>query len=291
MFGGSYKFEWMTRNTVELYGLLSNDKTRAKTAAIANQAGICTGAPGDCAEANEWFAGASFFGVQGPLTYRLEGAYQGGTARKNVNANAASAAGDVERSAFFVAGGLSYALVPELSLNLDGGYASGDDNPADNDFNNFASIYGLFQPTLLFTEGNPYGNTSAAQFGQNTTNRAIFGTTLGTSDADLNTMTDNNGARFSPGMLYVKPGVKWVPFKQLTINGDVGLLWAATSPGGVSSYIGTEADLLVSWQVYKNLVVNGYFAWLFAGEYFDRPVAGANVDDPWLGRIEFILTF
>jgi len=299
VFGGSYKFEWSARNAVELYGLASYDKTRAKTLAIANQpaiagvpvSGICGGAPGDCAQTSEFFVGANFFGVQGPFTYRLEGAYQGGTARKNVNANAASAAGDIDRSAGMIVGGVSYALVPELALNLDGGWASGDDNPSDNEFNNFAGIYGFFQPTLLFSEGNPFGNTANAQFGQNTTNRAIFGTTMGTADMDLAVTTDNNGARFSPGMFYAKPGVKWVPVKQLTINGDVGLLWAAVSPDGVDSYIGTEIDLKAAWQVYKNLVVNTYFAYLIAGDYFERPVANANVTDPWFARVEFIFTF
>jgi len=186
---------------------------------------------------------------------------------------------------------VSYALVPELALNLDGGYASGDDSPSNNKFSNFASIYGLFQPTLLLTEGTPYGNTSPAQFGQNATNRAFFGTTMGTADMDLAVTTDNNGNRFSPGMFYAKPGVKWVPVKQLTINADVGLLWAAVAPGGVDSYIGTEADLKAAWQVYKNLVTNFYVGYLFAGEFFDRPVANANVDNPWFSRVEFILTF
>jgi len=297
MLGGSYKFEWSARNGVEIYGLYSLDKTRAKNLAIAATPGICTGAPGDCAQTQEYYIGANFFGVQGPFTYRLEGAYQGGIARKNVAATAAlgNPAGDIDRSAGMVVGGLSYALVPELALNLDGGWASGDDNPSDNEFNNFAGIYGFFQPTLLFAEGNPFGNTANAQFGQNTTNRAIFGTTMGTADMDFAVTTDNNGNRFSPGMLYAKPGVKWVPVKQLTINADVGLLWAAVAPGGVDSYIGTEADLKAAYQVYKNLVTNFYFGYLFAGSYFDRPVVAApnvaNVTDPWFARVEFIFTF
>jgi|GEM_PF-3295155 len=292
MFGGSYKFEWSARNGVEIYGLYSLDKQRAKTIALAATPGICTGAPGDCEQTEEYYIGANFFGVQGPFTYRLEGAYQGGIARKNVAANAAlgTSAGDIDRSAGMVVGGASYALVPELALNLDGGWASGDDS-LDNTFSNFTGIYGFFQPTLLFAEGNPFGNTANAQFGQNTTNRAIFGTTMGTADMDLAVTTDNNGARFSPGMFYAKPGVKWVPVKQLTINGDVGLLWAAVSPDGVDSYIGTEIDLKAAWQVYKNLVVNTYFAYLIAGDYFERPVANANVTDPWFARVEFIFTF
>jgi hypothetical protein len=289
VFGGSYKFEWMARNSVEVYGLLSNDKLRAKAATAYS----CAGASGDCAQTNEYFLGAAFFGVQGPFTYRLEGAYQGGTARKNVAATAAlgNSAGDIDRSAGFVAGGVSYALVPELALNLDGGYASGDDNAADNTHSNFASVYGFFQPTNLFFEGTAFGNTSAAQIGNNATNRAFFNTTLGTADLDLSAMTDNNGARFSPGMIYAKPGVKWVPHKQLTINGDVALLWAAVTGAGVDSYIGTELDLKAAWAVYKNLNVNWYFGYLLAGEYFDRPVANANVDDPWFSTVEFVLTF
>jgi hypothetical protein len=94
-------------------------------------------------------------------------------------------------------------------------------------------------------------------------------------------------------MIYVKPGVKWVPHKQLSINGDVGLLWAAVAPGGVDSYIGTEFDVKAVWSVYKNLVVNWYIGYLLAGGYFDGPAGqvGHNVTDPWLSTIEFILTF
>jgi hypothetical protein len=311
IYGGSYKFEWMARNGVEIYGLLSNDKIRVP----AQSAYACPGvapaeaaannpSPGDCRQTSEYFIGANFFGVQGPFTYRLEGAYQGGTARKNVAATAAlgTPAGDIDRRAGFVAGGVSYALVPQLALNLDGGWASGDDDPTDDTHTNFASIYGPFQPTLLFTEGTPFGNTAAAQIGNNPTNRAFVNTTLGTSDLDLTPSIDDNRARFSPGMFYAKPGVKWVPVKQLTINGDVALLWAAVSPGGVDSYIGTEVDIKAAWQVYKNLVVNWYFGYLFAGGFFDTggalraaqvggPSTAHNVDDPWFSTIEFILTF
>jgi len=307
--GGSYKFEWSARNAVELYGLLSYDKTRAKTAIAAN-AGTAAGGntcatstSGHCGQTKEFFVGANFFGVQGPFTYRLEGAYQGGIAREGVvNTFAGNATtADIDREAFMIAGGVSYALVPELALNLDGGWASGDDSPGDNTYSNFASIYGLFQPTLLFSEGNPYGNTSPSQFGNNTTNRAIFGTTMGTADLDLFTTLDDNGNRFSPGMFYVKPGVKWVPVKQLSINGDVGLLWAAVNPAG-DTYIGTEFDVKAAYQVYKNLVVNWYFGYLLAGNFFDTggalragQVGGAttafNVTDPWFSTIEFILTF
>jgi hypothetical protein len=296
MVGGSYKFEWMAKNTVEVYGLVSLDKTRAKTIATAATPGICAGAGGTCLDTNEYYIGASFFGLQGPFTYRLEGAYAGGTARENVAANAAlgTSAGDIDRSAGMVVAGVSYALVPELALNLDGGWATGDDS-LNNTFSNFAGIYGIFQPTLMLTEGNPYGNTAPSQFGQNVTNRALFNTTIGTSDMDLFFSTDNAGNRFSPGLIYVKPGVKWVPVKQLTINGDVGLLWAAATPSGVDSYMGTEFDLKAAYQVYKNLVTNFYFGYLFAGEFFDRPVVAApnvaNVTDPWFSTIEFILTF
>jgi hypothetical protein len=303
IYGGSYKFEWMARNGVELYGLVSNDKVRAKGASV--YCATATGqAPGSCGMTNEYYVGANFFGVQGPFTYRLEGAYQGGIARKTVvNTTLGNSTGDIDREAFMVAGGVSWALVPELSLNLDGGWASGDDNPRDNEHNNFQGIYGFFQPTLLFSEGNPFGNTVAAQFGNNATNRAIFGTTMGTSDLDLNATLDDNNQRFSPGMFYAKPGVKWVPVKQLTINGDVGLLWAAVNPAG-DSYIGTELDLKASWQVYKNLVVNSYFAYLIAGDYFDTGgalranqsggtpgVNQHNETDPWFARVEFIFTF
>jgi hypothetical protein len=114
---------------------------------------------------------------------------------------------------------------------------------------------------------------------------------------DLFFSTDNAGNRFSPGLIYAKPGVKWVPVKQLTINGDVGLLWAAAAPSGVSSYMGTELDLKAAWQAYKNLVVNFYFGYLIAGDFFDRsgpgapPATGFNVTDPWFSTVEFILTF
>jgi hypothetical protein len=45
--------------------------------------------------------------------------------------------------------------------------------------------------------------------------------------------------------------------------------------------------------VYKNLVVNGYCGYMFAGDFFDSARAGVvnNADDPWMGRLEFILTF
>jgi hypothetical protein len=303
MFGGSYKFEWMAKNTVEVYGLVSLDKTRAKTAATAavtansgTGAAYCATAGGNCADTNEYFIGASFFGLQGPFTYRLEGAYQGGTARENTAATAAlgNTAGDIDRSAGMIVAGVSYALVPELALNLDGGWASGDDS-LNNTFSNFAPVYGLFGPTQLLNEGFPYGNTSPGQFGQNVTNRAYQGTTIGTSDMDLFFSTDNAGNRFSPGLIYAKPGVKWVPVKQLTVNGDVGLLWAAAAPSGVSSYMGTELDLRASWQAYKNLVTNFYFSYLVAGDFFDRTTVAApnvaNVTDPWFARVEFILTF
>jgi len=298
IYGGNIKYWLLPKNSIELYGFLSNDKTRAKTLSIANTPGICTGAPGDCADTSEYFIGLAFFGAtqNDIFTYRLEGAYQGGIARKSVSPTAAlgNAAGDIDRSAFMIAGGVGFGIIPGVvTLKLDAGYASGDDNVADNEFNNFASIYGLGQPTLMFQEGNPFGNTSSAQFGNNTTNRAYNVTTLGTADADLAFSTTDTGTRFSPGLLYFKPGVKWVPLKQVSITGDVGVMWAPSTPSSVDSFMGIEPDILISWQVYKNLVVNGYFGYLFTGDFFDSARAGVanNTDDPWFGRLEFILTF
>lgn len=287
-----YKFEVAPKQTLEIYGILGQDRGINDIAATAstNTAGVI---------ANEFWVGAAYTGAIGPVALQAEGAYQGGTARENAAGGIASAPGDVDRSAFFIWGDATYKIIPEWSVGVDVSYATGDDDPNDTDFNNFVGPLASFatSPTRTWTDSGFFnGNRTARAIGNIATNRAFNFWGRGTIDADVVPSVGNGLALFSPGLLEVKFHTQYAFTPKVTGFLDVIPTWADKNPGG-DKYMGTEIDAHVAYKPYPNIVMNGYFGYFIPGSFFDtngtlRAAQTDNVtDNAIVFRAEAIVTF
>ena len=286
-----YKFEVAPKQTLEIYGILSQDRGLG---GLVTTPGLGTGAPAPVA--NEFWAGGAYTGAIGPVALRAEGAYQGGTARENAGAGPANTVGgDVDRSAGFIWGDATYKIIPEWSVGLGVSYATGDDNPNDTSFNNFVGPLASFatSPTRTWTDSGFFnGNRTARALGNATTNRAYNFWGRGTIDADVIPSTANDGTTiFSPGLLEVQFHTQYAFNPKVTGFLEVIPTWADKNPGGSSNYMGTEIDARVAYKPYPNIVMNGYFGYFITGDFFDTNLANNVTDNAIVFRAEAVATF
>jgi hypothetical protein len=286
----AYKFEVAPKHTLEVYGIASQDKG---IAGITTTAATNTTGP----TAEEFWGGGAYSGAFGPVALRAEGAYQGGTARND------AAGGDIDRKAGFVWIDATYKVIPEWSLGIDISYATGDDNPNDQDFSNFVSPLASFttSPTRVWTDSGFFnGNRSARFIGNNTTNRFYNFWGRGTSDSDLTAgaAIDNNNNLFSPGLIELKFHTKYAFNPEVTGFLNIIPTWADKNPTGISKYMGTEIDLKVAYKPYPNIVTNMYFGYFIVGDFFKQEGARAattgtakDPDDALVFRAEAVVTF
>jgi hypothetical protein len=278
-----YKFEVAPKQTLEVYGIASQDR---------GLAGLATTAPiaGGTVVANEFWVGGAYTGAIGPVALRFEGAYQGGTARED------ALGGDIDRSAGMLWADATYKIIPEWSVGIDVSYATGDDDPTDKDFNNFVGPLASFatSPTRVWTDSGFFnGNRTARGIGNATTNRVYRFWGRGTLDSDVAPSTANDGTTaFSPGLLETKFHTQYAFNPKVTGFLDVIPAWADKNPGGSGKYIGTEIDAKVAYKPYPNVVMNGYVGYFLPGDFFDNPGLANNVkDDAIVFRAEAVVTF
>jgi hypothetical protein len=326
--GADYKFDVAEKQNVELYFLGNHDRSVDGYSNLLSD--VATALP--VTKSDDYYIGAAYSGVAGPVTLKAEGAYQFGDARKDVAFDAsgvAAAAGpcgtgalavggcagattqkDISRSAFFIAASAAYKVIPAYTVTLDVSYATGDDDPADDTYNNFMANSAGFATSIsrVFGESPFYfGNRSLRAVGNNASNRMFAYWGRGTNDVDSGGVfpggaTDDAGHVFSPGLIEVKLKNKYAASDKVTILGDLIVLWAdqssaSTSTASGSSYMGTEIDLKVAYKPYKNILINNYFGYFISDSFFDRgapsvaPATGFQNVDAWAYRAEAIVTF
>ena len=175
--------------------------------------------------------------------YQIESVFQFGESRAST---AATDTTDLDHFAHFQHGEIGYtfdyAWSPQLILQYD--YASGDDNPADNDNNRFDTLFGArrfdFGPTSIY---GPFAR------------------------ANLST----------PGLrLKLKPAHNISSF--ISLRGfwlaDDDDAWTTAgirnAPGASESYIGTQIEARLRWEVIpNNFRIETGAAHLFAGDLMD----------------------
>jgi hypothetical protein len=306
-----YKAEVAEKQNAELYLIYGIDKGIGSVATGTTKFG-----GGPITSSSEFWVGGSYSGVAGPLAIKFEGAYQGGTARADATDPLTGLKTDIDRSAGFAWMDVTYKIIPAWSVSLDASFATGDGNPLDDDHNNFVGPAALFatSPTRVWTDsGFFFGNRTARGIGNAGTNRryAIWG--RGTEDWDSSATLANDaaGTPFSPGLLMLKFKTKYAFNPQTTGFLEVIPAWAHKSPAkgttgadaavDISSYLGTEIDLKVSYKPYKNVLVNGYFGYFIPGGFYDQDgalqaatLAGGSrpaQDDAYVFRGEIYTTF
>ncbi|MEE9534424.1 MAG: hypothetical protein V3W06_08385, partial [Acidimicrobiia bacterium] len=268
-----YKMEVAEKQNVELYGIAGWDK------GIGAVATGTTKADGGSLTSNEFWVGGAYSGVAGPLAIKAEAAYQGGTARSDaLNPATGVGAVDIDRSAGFAWLDVTYKIIPAWSVSLDMSFATGDGNATDDTHNNFVSPLALVStsPTRTWTDsGFFFGNRTGRSIGNAVTNRSYNIWGRGTEDLDsAATLADDGSTPFSPGLLLLKFKTKYVFNPQVTGFLEIIPAWAAKSPqvgvSDISSYLGTEVDVKVSYKPYPSILMNGYFGYFEPGGFYDQ---------------------
>jgi hypothetical protein len=208
------------------------------------------------------YVGANVDGTIGPVSVFFTGIYQKGTIEDVPNANG----DDVDIEAYVVVGGGSMALGP-ANIHGQAFYASGDGaSQPDGDFNGYLGIGG--------------GGVGMAYYWSEIMGLGIMdqAQSAGSPGADLsNIWAANIGASIKP-------------FDKLTITGDV---WYAKHVQ--DDYItneknlGTEVDLVLTYQLIEGMNVDLVGAYLFAGDA--TATDGNNDEDPYEIGSRFSISF
>jgi hypothetical protein len=235
---------------LEAYGLALN-RTNARFAANA-------AAPLPAADEDRYTVGARFASAPKPFDFDVEAAYQFGQF------------GDQTISAWSVAAEAGYTIAdcptaPRLYIGFDA--ASGDDGDGEGNFGTFNQLF-------------PLGH-------------AYFG------------YIDVIGRQ---NIIDLHPGVEFTPIanakyaKKVTVRTDYHLFWrqneddavynvlagAASSPpqagilraagGSDETYVGSEIDVLINWQVDRHLLLFGGYSHFFAGDFIEDTGASEDID-------------
>lgn len=194
--------------------------------------------------------GARLFGNPKPFDFDVEAAYQFGDFD----------GGDI--SAWMVAAEVGYTLAemdmtPRLFVGFD--YASGDDDPLDDDIGTFNQLF-------------PLGH-------------AYFGY--------IDALGRQNVIDIHPGIeLTLAREARFV--KKMTLRAEYHWFWRASDEDGIYNaggalisrnygatderFIGSEIDLLLNWQVDRHLAAYFGYSHFFTGDFIDESGASENID-------------
>lgn len=205
-------------------------------------------------KASVYWLGVNVDGSIGPAGIWFTGIYQTGSI------DDVAVVGDVDVSAFVVAGGGSVALGP-ATLHTQAFYASGDDDAADDDIEAFLGLSGQ---SYYWSEIMGYG---------------IFDWYVPTgspADAISNIWAANLGASIKP-------------FDKLTITGDVWYAQLVEENVFDEDELGIEVDLKLTYQLMEGMNVDLVGAYLFAGDATSSD--GDNDENPYEIGTRFSISF
>jgi hypothetical protein len=194
-------------------------------------------------DADVFFAGLDLDWNLDVASLYFTGIYQWGTIDFRPN-------GDTDIAAYLLAGGASMNMGP-AELHFNGFYASGDDDPDDNDVDSFIVIEGQ---SHYWSEIMGYGVFD-------------FYTSAGApADQISNVWAANLGATFKP-------------MDKLSITGDVWYAELAEENEFNEDELGLELNLKATYKLMENLNLDLVGAYLFAGDA--TSLDGNNEDDPY----------
>jgi len=196
-----------------------------------------------------WFAGLDVDGNAGALGYWGTFIYQGGEQ------------GDDDRSAYLVDVGVTLAVTDAFEINVEGFYATGDDDATDGDLNAFESIPGR---SYYWSEIMGLG-----VFDDYTSNASP-------GDYITNIMAANLGASMDVT-------------EKLTLSADLWYAQLAEDDANGNKDLGTEIDLSAAYTIIEGMRLHAVAAYLFAG---DATTGGVENDaDPFEIGAQFSISF
>lgn len=238
---------WGVYDTIALPGLISKgDGTKLEVYGLGLHKRNNTTTPVD---SDTYTIGARFYTNPKPFDLDVEGDYQFGQ----------FGSGDIAAWSLAIEGGytlLDGPATPRVYLGFD--IASGDDDPTDSDRETFNQLF-------------PLGH-------------AYFGY--------IDAVGRQNIIDLHPGLeLTLLKDARWA--KRVTLRGDYHLFWRESNDdavynagGGVlradsgsdESYIGSEIDLLLTWQLDRHTQVYVGYSHFFAGDFIEETGADEDID-------------
>jgi hypothetical protein len=239
--------------------LYANDASEAIAAGGASINGLPAGAQ----NTKVYYLGANVDGTIGPVSLFFTGIYQGGKVK-----DIPAAGGDnMDLSGYVVVGGASMALGP-ANIHTQAFYASGDgaSDPSNGDYDGYLGIGG--------------GGVGQAYYWSE-----IMG--LGIMDQQFSAGSPNSDLS---NIWAANIGASIKPFDKLTITGD---LWYAEKPKDDpitdEKKLGTEADLVLTYQLVEGMNVDLIGAYLWAGDATSTD--GDNDKNPYEIGSRFSISF
>lgn len=308
-----YKFPVVEKQNLELYFIGQFDRAVDAYSSLLSTATV-VGATSPVRHGDNFWVGAAYDGVAGPVALKAEGTYQFGKTRRNVafdtgtglpcTAAAATCTrvDDIDRQAFFLYGEGTYKIIPAWDVALALTFASGHTGTSGDTYYNFVAPLSEWTTSMtnMFSDSQfYYGNRTARAIGSATTNRRYNYWGRGTLDVDKagGASIADDLSLYSPGLIMLEAKTKYVFNPQVTGNLAVIPMWAHRSPGGSGRYMGTEIDATVGYKPYQNLLINAYASYFVTGDFFDTGGALAAgqarqaTDNAWMFRAEALVTF
>ena len=209
-----------------------------------------------------YYLGASVDGTVGPVGLWFTGIYQGGTVEDVPGAGG----DDIDIKAYVVAGGGNIDLGP-ANIHTQAFYASGDGaSDPDGDFNGFLGL----------------GGSGAGQ-------SYYWSEIMGYGIMDQQASAGSPNEKIS-NVWAANIGASIKPFDKLTITGD---LWYAEKvqddPITDEDKLGTEVDLVITYELVEGMKLDLIGAYLFAGDATSTD--GNNDEDPYEIGSRFSISF
>jgi hypothetical protein len=173
---------------------------------------------------------------------------------------------DLDVKGWMAAIGGNLTLGP-VELYAEGAYSTGDDDPLDTDNDQFGALYGSHGWAELLADGDLWGSAGVA------------------GRPDIDDTYDQVG-----NLIYVGGGAKFSPMEKLTINPSIW--WAQLDEDNQTGEkdLGTEVDLVISYQLVEGLNLDIIGAYLFAGDAFSN-FTDENEDDAYEYGMKLSLSF
>jgi hypothetical protein len=176
-----------------------------------------------------------------------------------------SSLGDLDNKGYLVGVG-GNVMLGMFDLYAEAAYSSGDDDPLDSDNDTFSAPYGSHVWSELLADGTLWNGGVAGR-------------------------PDNGDTYDQMGNVwYAGVGCKVSPMDKLTINPSVWYVSLAEDNQTGEKAIGTEGNLVISYQLVEGLNVDLIGAYLWADDAFSD-IAAENEDDAYEYGMQISLSF
>jgi hypothetical protein len=266
------------------------------TIPAAVQAGLIPGDPRSVPDTDAHHIGAYYVGKFGLMELFLEGVYKFGKAKDVADPRFAHQ-GDYDISAYAFSGDIAFNLTEKFKMRVGGIYASGDDDPTDDELGGYTGVTNAQRFSSYFGgEHTIIGDTNlvlgSVLYGY-VPELYGNGTPIFTGGLE-NFAGSGNGRGDNPGMTMASAGFTFTPERFLIFRSNANVFWwnedfqveSFANPGLSTpvdnGYVGTEWDNEITLATSPNSFIKGHFSFFFPGEVIDDVTSALTSLNPAL---------